>query len=156
MSEKQQAPRPPVMVRHQYIRDLSLEIPHAPEIFREDRGEPKINITVDINARHLEENLFAVEQVFHIEGDVQDKKLFILEMTYGGVAELNVPQEHVEPVLMIEVPHLMFPFARQAISNVMGSGGLPPLMLNPIDFAGMYQARRAQKPEGNDNTPPQA
>lgn len=161
MSEENQAPRPPVMVHHQYIRDLSLEIPHAPEIFKENHGEPKINVSVDINAKHLEENLFCVELDFHLEGDVADKKLFILEMAYGGVAALNVPQEHVEPVLMIEVPHLMFPYARQAISATMANGGLPPLMLNPIDFVGMYQARHPQQPQqspqpqGNDNTPQQ-
>ena len=149
MNKENQLPQPPVMVHHQYIRDLSLEIPHAPEIFKDSHGEPKINISVDINAKHLEANLFNVELSFHIEGDVENKKLFILEMIYGGVAALNVPQEHVEPVLMIEVPHLMFPYARQSISNVMASGGLPPLMLNPIDFVGMSQARH---PQGNDNT----
>ena len=142
MTEQNQAPQPPVVVRHQYIKDLSLEIPHAPEIFKENQGEPAIKINVDIKANHLEENFFNVELVFNLEGDIKDKKLFILEMTYCGVAVLNVPKEHIEPVLMIEIPHLLFPYARHAISTIMGNGGLPPLMLNPIDFVGMYQAKQ--------------
>lgn len=145
MAEQENMQQPPLAVHHQYIKDLSLEIPHAPEVFKNNSGEPAIKIGVDINARHLEENLFNVELVFHIEGDAKEQKLFILEMTYCGIAALNVPEEHVEPVLMIEVPHMLFPYARQAISNIMGSGGLPPLMLNPIDFVSMYKARKQEQ-----------
>ena len=133
---------PAVAVHNQYIRDLSLEIPHAPEIFKKLNKEPQIKIDVNINAAPVEGNVYNVELAFRIDGDVGDEKFFILEMTYGGIVSLNVPEEHKEPVLMIEIPHMLFPYARQAITNTLFNGGLPPLMLNPIDFVAMYNARR--------------
>lgn len=132
---------PAIGIINQYIKDLSLEIPHAPEIFKKIDSEPKIKIDVNINAKEVEGNIYNVELTFRIDGDVKEEKFFILEMTYGGLVSLNVPQEHKEPVLMVEVPHLLFPYARQAITNVLFNGGLPPLMLNPIDFVAMYNAK---------------
>ncbi len=133
---------PPIMVHTQFIRDLSLEIPHAPEIFKKLNEQPQIKIDVNINAKELEENFHNVELVFRIDGEIKGEKFFILEMTYGGVVELYVPEEHREPVLMIEIPHMLFPYARQAVTNVLFNGGLPPLMLNPIDFVALYNARK--------------
>lgn len=133
---------PAILIHNQYIKDLSLEIPHAPEIFKNLSSQPEVKIDVDINAKPLEDNLYNVDLRFRIDGDVNTQKFFILEMVYSGIVELNVPAEHTEPVLMIEIPHMLFPYARQTISNVLFNGGLPPLMLNPIDFVGMYNARR--------------
>ena len=82
---------------------------------------------------------------FELIGDFKDEKFFILEMTYSGIVSLNVPKEHVEPVLMIEIPHMLFPYARQAVSNTLFNGGLPPLMLTPIDFVALYQARKQKQ-----------
>ena len=90
----------------------------------------------------MEGNTFNVELAFQINGDIKEEKFFILEMVYGGVVTINVPEEHKEPVLMIEIPHMLFPYARQAVTNIMFNGGLPPLMLNPIDFAALYASRR--------------
>lgn len=137
--------QPAIIMQTQYIKDLSLEIPHAPEIFKNLGEQPQIKIDVNINANPLEQNYYNVTLEFHIEGDIKGEKFFILEMTYGGVVQLNVPEEHIQPVLMIEIPHMLFPYARQAISNVMTNGGLPPLMLAPIDFVAMYKARAAQQ-----------
>lgn len=133
--------QPPIMIHSQFIKDLSLEIPHAPGIFSEVKSQPQINIDVNINADHIQDNQFSVDLSFRIDGDVPSKKFFILEMVYSCVVSLNVPQEHVEPVLMIEIPHMLFPYARQAISTILFNGGLPPLMLTPIDFMAMYQNR---------------
>lgn len=136
-------PQAPAIAMHtQYIKDLSLEIPHAPEVFTRLDSQPQIKIDVNIGAKQVKDNLYSVDLSFRIDGDVKDEKFFILEMTYGAVVTINVPEEHKEPVLMIEVPHMLFPYARQAITNVLFNGGLPPLMLNPIDFVAMYNARR--------------
>ncbi len=137
---------PAIAMHNQYIRDLSLEIPHAPQIFTKLDTKPQIKIDVNISANAVEGNIYNVELAFRIDGDINDEKFFILEMTYGGVVELNVPDEHREPVLMIEIPHMLFPYARQAITNILFNGGLPPLMLNPIDFVAMYNARRQAAP----------
>ena len=100
-----------------------------------------MKIDVDINVRPLENAFYNVELNFRIDGDVEEQKFFIVEMSYCGVVEIHVPEEHIQPVLMIEVPHMLFPYARQAVSNVMFNGGLPPIMLNPIDFVALYKAR---------------
>lgn len=140
-----QNPAPVIIIHTQYIKDLSLEIPHAPEIFKDMKTQPEIKVDVDINARHLEENVFDVSLNFRIDGDLEDKKFFIVELTYAGIVSLNVPEEHLEAFLMVEAPHMLFPYARQAISNVMGNAGLSPIMLNPLDFMAMYRSRLAAR-----------
>ncbi len=134
---------PAIVINTQYVKDLSLEIPLAPEIFREITSAPKMDINVDVNAEHLHDNFFNVSLSIKMDGNVNDKKLFILELVYAAVVSLNVPQEHIEPVLLIEIPRMIFPFARSIITNNLVDGGLPPFMLNPIDFVAMYQARKS-------------
>lgn len=141
-TENNQAKGPAITINSQYIKDFSLEIPHAPEIFLEVKGNPDVSINVDVSARNLKDNFYNVDLVFAINGDVNGKKFFILELTYAGVVELNIPQEHIEPVLMIEIPRMLFPFARQIITTSLTEAGLPPFMINPIDFVQMYQARK--------------
>lgn len=134
--------QPAIIVNSQYIKDFSLEIPFAPEIFKEIKKNPDVHVNVDINAKKLEDNFFNVDLAFAIDGDAADKKFFVIELTYSAVVQLNVPQEHIEQVLLIEIPRLLFPFARQIITNSLTEAGLPPFMLNPIDFVSMYQARK--------------
>ncbi|MBE6452808.1 MAG: protein-export chaperone SecB [Alphaproteobacteria bacterium] len=138
-----------IIIHNQYIKDLSLEIPHAPKIFKSIDTQPQIKIDVNIGAEPIEGNTFEVSLTFRIDGDVKSEKFFILEMTYAGIITVNVPDKHKEPVLMIEAPHLLFPYARQAISSALFNGGLPPLMLNPVDFAGMFNARKQAEQNSN-------
>ena len=145
--EQQEQSAPAIMINTQYIKDMSLEIPHAPEIFREITAQPQLAMKVDIDTKHLQDNFFNVSLHFVLNGDVNDKKLFILELEYAGVVALNIPQEHLEPVLMVEIPRMLFPFARSVITNTLVSGGLPPFMINPIDFVAMYEAHN-HKAEG--------
>lgn len=141
---------PAIVINTQYVKDLSLEIPHAPEIFREINTAPKIDVNVDVNAEHMHDNFFNVSLSIKMEGNINEKKLFILELVYAAVVSLNIPQEHVEPVLLIEIPRMIFPFARSVVTNNLVDGGLPPFMLNPIDFAGMYEARKNNSGATND------
>ncbi len=138
-------PSPAIVMHNQYVKDFSLEIPHAPQIFQKLDTQPQIKIDVNIDARHIEGNVHEVVLNFRIDGDVKDEKFFILEMAYAGVATINVPQEHKEPVLMVEIPHLLFPYARQIVSSALFDSGLPPLMLSPVDFVGMYNASKQAK-----------
>lgn len=137
---KQQLPA--IVINNQYIKDFSLEIPYAPEIFKEIKQNPDVNVDVNVDVKHLEENYFNVELSFSINADAAQKKFFIIELTYAAVVQLNVPQEHVDPVLGIEIPRMLFPFARQIITTSLMEAGLPPFMLNPIDFALLYQAKK--------------
>lgn len=140
MEQKQ----PAILIQNQYIKDLSMEIPHAPAIFKKLQGtNPKVNVEVNVEVEKLEEEkTFNVMLNVAVNGDVEEEKAFILELSYAAVVSLNIPEEHREPVLMMEIPHMIYPFARQIVANTMSNAGLPPLMLNPIDFMAMYNARK--------------
>jgi len=131
----------PIIIHTQYIKDMSLEIPHAPEIFRELTSAPSVDVQVEVNAKPMHDNFHNVSLSYKLNGDINSKKLFILELEYAAVVALNVPEEHVKPVLMVEIPRMMFPFVRSIVANAMIDGGLPPVMLNPIDFAAMLHNR---------------
>ena len=138
---------PPIVIQNQYIKDLSMEIPHAPEIFKKMQGQnPQVNVEVNVEAKKLpEDHVFNTVLNIAINGDIESEKAFILELSYAAVVSLNVPEEHLEPVLMVEIPHMLYPFARQIVAQTMSNAGLPPLLLNPIDFMAMYQAKKAKK-----------
>ncbi len=137
---------PPIMIKNQYIKDLSMEIPHAPEIFAKlQNNAPHIDVDFDVEAAKIDKNVYNVNLTVRINADAEKEKAFILELTYSALAELNIPEEHIEPVLMIEIPHMIYPFARQIVANTMANAGLPPLMLNPIDFVAIYNAKKSKK-----------
>lgn len=133
--------QPAIVIHTQYIKDMSLEIPHAPEIFRELTQAPAVDVQVEVNAHHMHDNFHNVSLSYRLNGDINGKKLFILELEYAAVVALNVPEEHIKPVLMIEIPRMLFPFVRSIVANAMIDGGLPPIMLNPVDFAAMLHNR---------------
>lgn len=135
--------RPALLINNQYIKDLSLEIPHAPEIFSKISQQPELKIDIDIQTRDLGNSVYNVDLVFSMNGKIAEENLFILELTYGSVVSLNIGPEMIEPVLAVEVPRLLFPFARNIITQCLVEGGLPPIMLNPIDFAALYANRKA-------------
>lgn len=140
-----------IAINSQYIKDLSLEIPGAPEIFGQISTSPKMEVQVDVKAENKGNNLYVSSLSIRMSGKIEEKTLFILELTYEALAEVQVPAEHLEPVLMIELPRLIFPFARNVVTQCLTEGGLPPFMLHPIDFMALYAARKQaeqnQEPE---------
>lgn len=141
----QQQAASPLIITGQYIKDLSFEAPGAPEIFSKMNQQPDIPINVDVQARRLQDNFFEVVLHFNATGKVGGETAFILELAYGAVVQINPPQpEHAQPLLLIEAPRTMFPFARNIISDVTRDGGFPPLMLQPIDFVQLYRQRMEQ------------
>lgn len=136
---------PPIQVNAQYIKDLSFEVPGAPQIFVDLAGtQPELTVRVDLNAQPMGGNVFEVSLQLSADAKVNDRVAFIIELTYAGMFSLNVPEEHLQPILLIEAPRLLFPFARAIIAEVTSGGGLPPLMMQPIDFAALYRARLEQ------------
>ena len=132
----------PIQVNAQYIKDLSFEVPGAPHVFAEIAGaQPELSVRVDLNAQPLGGNVFEVTLILAADAKANGKTAFIVELTYAGLFQINVPEEHLQPVLLIEAPRLLFPFARNIIASVTQEGGLPPLMLQPIDFATLYRSR---------------
>ena len=138
--------QPAIMIRNQYIKDMSLEIPLAPAIFKEvNENQPEIHVDMGMKSDVQEDGSYVVSLETKMDADVNGKKLFILELTYCSNLTLNIPEEHKEPILMIELPRLMFPFVRSIVATSLANAGLPPLMLNPIDFAAMYQDKKAKE-----------
>jgi preprotein translocase subunit SecB len=140
--------RLPLVVNAQYVKDLSFEVPGAPAIFAQmQQRPPDIAIKVDVQARNLEGNIYEV--VLEIRADCKsgDAVAFILELSYGGVFTLNVAAPDLRPVLLIECPRLLFPFARQVLAATTLNGGFLPLMLGPVDFAALYQQQQQKSDE---------
>lgn len=143
---------PGIRILAQFIRDLSFENPRAPETLRATTAtQPSIDMGVEMNARGREDGLFEVDLKLSARAERDDGPVFHVELLYGGVFQITgVPPEDLEPVLLIECPRFMFPFARQIIGAVTSDGGFPPFLLDPIDFAGVYAARRAQAAAAGD------
>ena len=130
----------------QYIKDFSFENPNAPASLGPQQNAPQINIQVNVNAKQLAETDFEVE--IKLEGGAGEGAgtLFRFELTYCGIFRaINIPQEQLGPVVMIECPRLLFPFARQIIADGVRNGGFPPLYIDPIDFGALYQQRVAEQ-----------
>ena len=145
---------PPLVVNIQYVKDLSFEVPGAPQIFTTLRAQPSVAINLDVQARRVQDGqpVFEVSLVIRAEasdpgaptnGGVQPTPVFVAELTYAGVFTLNgLPDNAVEPVLLVECPRILFPFARNILSDVTRDGGFPPVLLQPIDFVALWQSRR--------------
>ena len=142
----QGATSPSLNILAQYIKDLSFENPGAPRSLQARDKAPAININVNVNANPLSETDFDVVLSLNVEAKEGEKVVFAAELIYGGVFRVTgFPQEHMLPVLFIECPRLLFPFARQIIADVTRNGGFPPLMIDPIDFAQMFTQRMAEE-----------
>ena len=141
--------QPSVRILGQYLKDLSFESPNAPMSLAPQQGQPDINISVNVNARNIANTDFEVELHLDAKATAQDKVVFGAELIYAGTFRLeNCPQQMLHPAVLIECPRLLFPFARQILAEATRNGGFPPLMLDPIDFASMYQRRIQQQTMG--------
>jgi len=126
----------------QYVKDLSFENPNAPRSLQPQEKAPNIGIQVNVNARDISATEVEVDLTLEGKAGEGADLLFSFEMTYSGVFRLqNIPQQHIHQVIMIECPRMLFPFARAILANAVRDGGFPPFLLQPIDFAALYQAR---------------
>src|ERR1700722_11010473 len=127
---------PPLNVLVQFTKDLSFENPNAPRSLGPQEKAPNIGIQVNVNARQLNENDYEVSLLLEgMAGDTANV-LFKFDLEYSGVFRVrNFPPADVHPVVMIECPRILFPFARQIVADAVRNGGFPPLFIDPIDFA---------------------
>jgi preprotein translocase subunit SecB len=141
----QQQQQPGLHVLGQYIKDLSFENPSAPRSLRPSDKAPNLEVNVNVNARPQSETDFEIELKLDARAARGDETLFIIEVTYAGLFQIrNVPAEHVQPLVLIECPRLLFPFARQIIADATRQGGFPPLLIDPVDFSALYRRRLAE------------
>lgn len=133
---------PSMRILAQYLKDLSFENPNAPQTLAPQPNQPDINISVNVNAKNLAPTDFEVELHLEAKAVSAGKVIFAAELLYGGLFRMeNFPQNMLHPAVLIECPRMLFPFARQILADATRNGGFPPLMLDPIDFASMYQKR---------------
>jgi preprotein translocase subunit SecB len=135
---------PQIGVLAQYVKDLSFENPNAPRSMAPSTQPPAINVQINVDAAPLGEN--DVEVTLRLEGkaEAQGMLLFSFELAFAGIFRVqNVPADSMQPVVLIECPRLLFPFAREIIATATRNGGFPPLLLEPIDFVNLYRQRLA-------------
>ncbi len=148
---------PAVTALSQYIKDLSFENPNAPESVSGKGPQPSIKLDFNVSVKPLAETDVEVELRIEARTEQQDKILFNIDLIYAGVFRLrNVPPELKQPIVLIECPRLLFPFARQIISDITQTGGFPPLLLDPVDFTRLYHERFMPGPEQDQPRPQQA
>ncbi len=134
---------PALSVVSQYIRDLSFENPKGGGYVMRPDQPPALSMQVNVNAKPLSDTDYEVELLIEAKAETDGTSvLFAIELQYAGIFRiLNVPKEHVHPVVLIECPRLLFPFARQIVADTVRNGGFPPLLLDPVDFAALYQQK---------------
>jgi len=136
---------PQLNVLTQYIKDFSFENPNAPRSLSPPSQAPAINIQINVNVKNLTETDYEVELKIEGKADAAGNVLFGFDLTYGGVFRIqNVAQENVPPVVMIECPRLLFPFAREIVATAVRGGGFPPLLIDPIDFVSLYRQKMGE------------
>lgn len=145
-------PLPNLQIVGQYIKDLSFENPGAPAGLTE---RPQIEFGIDVQARRGDDQHFEVELKMRVDAKGENRQLFLLELAYAGLFQTqNVPEEALQPILLIQGPHMLFPFARRIVADIVRDGGMPPLMIEPIDFLALYQAKMGQAGAVAANGPP--
>ncbi len=139
-----EAPRLTILT--QYIKDLSFENPNAPVIFAQLKGQPQIQVNVDVAASRLQDKLAEVSIRLKLEAKAEDKVAFILELDYAGLCALggSPSAEEAERLYLVDGAQMLFPFARAILANQTRDGGFQPLLLAPLDFAQLYLQRKAR------------
>ena len=136
----------PITIHGQYIKDMSFENPRAPQSLQLT-APPQYSLNVRCDARNLEQQgMFEVTMTVELDGkDSQNQPIFVMELVYAGVVSVGaVPQEAIGPIIGIHVPMLLFPFARAIVTATLSQAALPPLLLQPVDFAALYQQQMTQ------------
>jgi preprotein translocase subunit SecB len=136
---------PTLNIIGQYIKDLSFENPRAPQSILGGTGQPKFNVSINVGFNKQSDDVYSIELTFNAKAERESGVLFSVELIYGGLFRLkNWPEAQLPPMLMIECPRILFPFARQVLANVTQAGGFPPLLMDPVDFTQIYRQQMAQ------------
>ncbi|MBN8441104.1 MAG: protein-export chaperone SecB [Thauera sp.] len=137
-----------------YVKDLSLEVPNAPQVYLE-RETPEINVQLRTEGRGIDDGLFEVVLTVTVTAKLGgDRSLFLVEVAQGGVFQIrNIPEGDLEPVMMIGCPNILFPYARETVSDAITRAGFQPVLLAPVNFEAMYQAQREQQAQGAGEVP---
>jgi preprotein translocase subunit SecB len=137
--------KPALLLRAQYVKDLSFENPRAPASLFSLREAPAMEVNVSLAAQRLDANVFELTIQIAVRATADKVTIFLSDLSYGGVLELqNIPDEQIEPAVFVQGAQLIYPFARRVIADVTRDGGFPPLQLEPIDFNAMYRDQKGR------------
>lgn len=149
MTDQQPQAQPLFNIEKIYVKDLSVEVPNAPAIFL-DRDQPQIDMQLNTQSAAVEDGIYQTILTLTISAKIKDKVAFLVELQQAGIFRIqNLPQEAMEPALGVGCPNILFPYAREAVSDAVLKAGFPPLMLQPVNFELIYmqqQQAREQKP----------
>ena len=124
-----------------YVKDLSIEVPNAPEIYLE-RETPQINIQLNTSGRGVGEGIYEVVLTVTVTAKSGEKTVFLVEVGQAAVFRIqNVPEDQMEPLIAVACPNFLFPYAREAVSDAVSRAGFQPIVLQPVNFEGMYMQR---------------
>ncbi len=141
----QESNQPVFNIEKIYVKDLSLEIPHAPTIFLE-RESPQIDVQLNTQAAPIEGDIYEVMITNTVTAKIGEKVMFLIEAKQAGIFRLsNLPKDDVEPVLAVMCPNILFPYLRELVSNIAVRAGFAPVMLNPVNFDMLYQQHKQEQ-----------
>ncbi|HEX4764408.1 MAG TPA: protein-export chaperone SecB [Usitatibacter sp.] len=145
MSDAAQNNAPVFSIEKVYVKDLSLEIPNAPQVFLE-REAPQVDIQLHHNSTGVEEGVYQTTLTVTVTAKVKDKTMFLVEAAQAGIFVVrNLPQQDLDAVLAIACPNILFPYVREVISDVVVRAGFPPVVLAPVNFEAIYAQQQPQK-----------
>ncbi|MGE5467847.1 MAG: protein-export chaperone SecB [Ignavibacteria bacterium] len=151
----QQAEQPIFNVEKLYVKDLSLEVPNAPHCFLE-REAPEVQVQLATSATAVGEDIYDVVLTVTVTAKLGDKTMFLVEVAQAGLFHVrNVPESELEPVLAVACPNIMFPYAREVVSDAVVRAGFPPVVLAPVNFEIMYRQRLEQQVQAAAGNPTQ-
>jgi preprotein translocase subunit SecB len=146
---------PQLNVLGQYVKDFSFENPNAPRSLAPSQEQPQLNVQINVGVSQLAATDYEVTLKLDGKAESQGMVLFAFDLTFCGMFRIqNIPQEHLQPMIMIECPRLLFPFAREIIATAVRNGGYAPFLLDPVDFVSLYHQRLAQQPQQPQFTMP--
>lgn len=141
MSEAQ-AVQPIFSIEKIYLKDLSVEVPNAPQVFLE-RDAPQVDVQLHHGSSQVEDGIYNCVLTVTVTAKIGEKTLFLVEVGQAGIFVVrNIPAGDLEPVLAISCPNILFPYARQVVSDALVSAGFPPVLLNPVNFEALYAAQK--------------
>lgn len=146
-AQAEQAQQPGFAIEKIYVKDMSLEIPNAPQVFIQ-RETPQVGIELSNSATMLEEGVFEVTVTVTVTSKIEDKTVFLIEVAQAGIFQIrNVPAENLEIIASVTCPNILFPYARETVSDLSVRAGFPPVLLNPINFEALYAQQKQQQAE---------
>lgn len=143
-TSQDQAQQPGFNIEKIYVKDASVEVPNAPQIFTE-RTQPQVNIELSNFAQQIEDGIFEVAIKVTVTSMIAEKTVFLVEVTQAGIFQIrNIPAENMEMVIGITCPNILFPYLRESVSDLVVRTGFQPILLNPINFEALFAQQKQQ------------